>query len=538
MKTRTILPILGVVLSVSCVNNKVGIEPIEPINAPFEMVQPTRPEFPDQSFNIVDYEAVADSVTLNTDAFARAINACSETGGGKVIVPSGIWLTGPIELKSNINLYLQEGAEIRFTTGKKNYFLKPANRPKGFIPEYHPEYLSPEQTPIPLISAYDCSNIAITGKGTINGQGMGWWPLQPRWWSRSKDELGQELYEKAYEGLELGQRYTRPFTIEPTRCHNVLIEGITVVNGPFHMVHPLMCENVIIRGLKILASAPTSGKDTPNTDGINPESCKNVLIEHCKVYTGDDSFAIKSGKNEVGRRRGKPCENVVIRHCQGRRIAIGSEMSGGVRNVFVDDCTLSGGNNSVIHIKTQRGRGGVVENIWMQNIKAGPVQKYVIKLDMEYYAQGGLPETISERTPKFQNLHFKNIKNKNGKKISAVAILVNGLSEMPIENISFDSISISSKKGIVCRNVRGIEFRDMEINPLEGPVMQLDNCQDVMVSEFSSPKELKPFMTIEGKQSKNIRLDQSLSKYKNDIIFENGSDEKALEYISSTEHLK
>lgn len=498
--------------------NQTVKEPIETINAPFEMPQLTRPEFPDRTFDISDYGAVGDSITLNTEAFSRTINACYKAGGGMVIVPAGIWLTGPIELLSNVNLHLEKSAEIRFIINKQHYFPDSTSRANGDL-----------SNPLPLIYANNCTNIAITGSGTLNGQGIGWWPFHPQFWSSHKEYYAKEVLNKAWEGLPEGSRTGRPSMIHPENCKNVLLEGISVIDGPNWMIHPLLCENVIIRRVKVMADSKTPNPDTPNTDGINPESCKNVLIEHCYLNTGDDSFAIKSGKNEEGRRRGIPCENVVIRHCEAKRLAIGSEMSGGVRNIFVDDCVLTGGGSSIIHIKTQRGRGGIVENVWMHNIMAGEVKGWVIRINMKYYSEGGVPEPVSERTPKFRNFHFKNIQKKDTN--GAIAILVRGISEMPIEGVSFENISLASKGGVVCSNAHGIEFRNIYLNLQEGPVTKLKDCRDVIFTGLDFPRGIKPLMIIEGEQSANIRMDKELSQYKNDIVLKNGANENALEYI-------
>lgn len=438
-------------------------ESLAPLNTPFEMPQLQHPTFPNHSVSIVKFGAINDGKTLNTNSIQLAINACAQAGGGRVIVPSGKWLTTPLELKSNVELHLEENSEVIFTDEKKYYFVESVDsQVKPGRQNYAPE-LRDAAHPKSPISATDCQNIAITGPGKLDGQGLGWWPLLPQFWQNTQKQYPKSVYDHAWEGLDPQKKYERPQMLQSYRCRNLLLEGFTIVNSPFWTINPIACENVIVRNLRVRASGAKPNTWSPNTDGINPESCKNVLIENCDVDTGDDSIAIKSGLDEAGRQRGLPCENIVIRNCRVRRIAIGSEMSGGVRNVFIRDCEMSDEPISAwIHIKTRRGRGGVVENIWVENLSGGPCSSAVINLDMEYWTNY-VPapfEPVSERTPQFRNFHFKNITS-NHPTQKARAIFINGLPEMPMESITFENIQISSQEGMLCNNARNIVWKNV-----------------------------------------------------------------------------
>jgi polygalacturonase len=276
----------------------------------------------------------------------------------------------------------------------------------------------------------------------------------------------------------------------PLFCKNLLLEDVTFCNSPFWTVNPVGCENVIIRNIKVKAKASAEHPDSPNTDGINPESCKNVLIENCQIDTGDDSFAIKSGMDEEGRKRGMPSENIVIRNCFGRRVAVGSEMSGGVRNVYIHDCVFSDDEHYQLHIKTRRGRGGIVENVWMENLTLKTPSVQIIRVDMEYWTHK-VPapvEPLSERTPKFRNLHFKNITALAS--TSDSAIFINGLAEMPIENLTFENIRINSKTGIYCRNANNISFKKIELKSVQSPAAVIKNSEGIVFEKVKLPRKV------------------------------------------------
>jgi polygalacturonase len=527
-----LLPLLFMLSTISCAEiKKPEYEEIAAIVAPFEMPQLERPVFPDKSFNIRDYGAVGDGETLNMTAFADAINACAQSGGGKVVVPEGVWFTIPIELKSNVNLHLEEGSVVLFTSEKKWFFPDSISRARGDL-----------TSPISPIHARNAENIAITGKGTLDGNGIGWWPLQVAWWNNHKKYHSQEFYDKVWEGIntdisntsevtahmELQAYYggvrpvaIRPNMLKPVNCRNILLEGFTIQNSPMWTINPVMCENLIIRRLTIRSFTGYENPHTPNTDGIVPESSKNVLIEYCDINTGDDSYAIKSGIDEAGRKRGIPSENIVIRHNKNKRISVGSEMSGGIRNVYIHDCEVIGGMNRVLHIKTRRGRGGVVENIWFENIHSDSVRENAIFLNMLYGENVGdgpydptTLEEVSERTPVFRNIHFKNISCNYAD--SPIAIF--GLQEMPPQSISFENIEITSKRGIICNYAKDIIFTNVKVNNENGPAVSILESSGISFHHFKATQGVNPFLEVSGEGVKNIRFYDDFTKYADRLV--------------------
>jgi len=473
-------------------------------DVPFKMLQIKPPVFPDRTVDIRDYGAVGNGKTLNTRSFADAIAACARAGGGRILVPAGTWLTGPIHLKSNINLHIEKDAEIRFSTNFKDYLPVVFTRYEG-IECYNYS---------PPIYAKDCNNVAVTGPGKLDGQGRVWWLASNR------QTAPKILNQLAYQAVPVKNRifgsksrFLRPSFIQFVNCKNVLIEGLTVGSGPMWTIHPLYCENVIVRNVTLV----TRGH---NNDGIDPDSCRNVLIEHCNFDTSDDAIAIKSGRDADGRRVGRPCENIIIRHCRfglGKNcdgvISIGSEMSGDVRNVFIYDCSFDRTDRGV-RIKSRRGRGGVVENIWIQNITLGRVKSDALLLTT-FYESGYAPPT--KTPPTFRNIHIKNLICRHTKQ----AIRITGLSEKPIEKVTLEDISISAEKGFACTNAEGIKLINVNISPEEGPVMQIKNSQDVIIQNSSCVKGTGTFLKLEGEKTKNIRLvDNNLSNARKDIVLD------------------
>lgn len=463
-------------------------EPIEPIHAPFLMPELARPTFPDHAINIRDCGAVEGGTTKNTEAFAKAIETCAKQSGGEVLVPAGKWLTGPIHLKSNINLHLADGAEVMFSDQFEDYLPLVLVRAGGVeIYNYSP-----------LIYARDCENIAITGPGKLNGNGKAWWAWQ-------KKET-KEFFEMGARGVPVEKRVfgtpesaIRPSFVSFIHCKNVLLEGFTIGSGPNWTIHPVYCENLIIRHVNV----DTHG---PNNDGIDPDSCRNVLIEHCTFRTGDDCVVLKSGYNEDGWRVGKPTENVVMRHCSSSEghggLVVGSEMSGDVRNVYMHDCQFEGTDRAV-RIKSQRGRGGVVEKIWAENLKVKNMQHEVVILNMDYGSDTKQP--MNQKPPVFRDMIFKNISGDG----APTAILITGLEDSPIENIRFESVTINSTKGVVCSNVKVLTFKDIKVTPTQGAVFNLTNASQVTIEHATVPKGSSAFLKLAGQGSSGIRIEGS-----------------------------
>lgn len=344
------------------------------------------PEFPARTFSITDFGAAGDGVTDCTALFGRAIAACHDAGGGRVVVPAGRFLTGPIRLRSNVNLHVEEDAAVLFST-------EPSAYPRVFTRWEGVELMSYS----PLVYAFEERNIAITGAGVLDGQAeeTNWWPWKGAWkthpeWADVPNQLADRdrLFRMAEEGVPVSQRvfgaghYLRPQFIQPYRCTNVLIEGVSIRRSPMWQVHPVLCRNVTIRGLDIVSHGP-------NNDGCNPESCQDVLIEDCSFDTGDDCIAIKSGRNRDGRRLGVPSENIVIRGCRMKDghggVTIGSEISGGVHDVYTEDCVMDSPNlDRALRLKTNAMRGGVIERIRMRDVRVGQVSDAVVHIDFHY----------------------------------------------------------------------------------------------------------------------------------------------------------
>jgi polygalacturonase len=459
-----------------------------PANLPFKMTWPKTPAFPNHDFSLLDYDGVPDGRTLNTRAFARAIEACAKAGGGRVIVPQGRWLTGAIHLKSHVNLNLQAGATVLFSTNPDDYLPAVWVRWAGF------ECMNYS----PLIYARDCENVAITGRGMLDGQGSRWW-----YWARRQTENAERLYKMTIENVPVEMRVfakpedsMRPQFFQPINCTNVLLEGVTIVSGPFWTVQFVYCDGVVARDLTIR----TSGS---NNDGINADSCRNVLIEDCDLTTGDDCVCLKSGLNEEGRRIGRPTENVVVRRCVTHAghggFVIGSDMSGGVRNVLVYNCDFLGTAIGV-RIKSARGRGGVVENIWCRDVHMHNIPGEAIKLETSYKAWFGSDKGIA---PTFRNITFENIKVN----VAGTGISIDGLPEQAIENLTFRNLDIVARRGLRCSNTRNLTFENVFLDPYEVPeVMSFTNTRDVLIKNCHAAEGVETFVVAKGAETAGIRL--------------------------------
>lgn len=421
------------------------------------------PEFPDNNFSIMDYGAVADGETDNTQAIKDAIKACVDAGGGKVIIPSGKFLTGPIHLKSNVNLHLEKGAEVLFTKDKKAY-----------LPVVRTSYEGVElMNYSPLIYAYQQKNIAVTGSGTFNGQADNgnWWP-----WSgaeryghkkgdpHQRDSVNLPRLRKMNENATpveeriFGEgHHLRPTFFEPFDCENVLIQGVTFTNAPFWVMHPIKCNNVTVDGV-------TVNSHGPNNDGCDPEYSKNVHITNCVFNTGDDCIAIKSGRNDEGRRVNIPSENIVVENCIMKDghggVVMGSEISAGVRNVYVRNCKMDSPNlDRAIRIKTNTLRGGFVENVFVKNIEVGQVKEAFLKINT-YYAIYDNQE--GEHIPTIKNIHIEDVTVENGGKYG---ILIQGREESPVENVTFKNVTIKkAKMPMFIENSEPIQFTNTTIS--------------------------------------------------------------------------
>lgn len=427
---------------------------------PFDFPDLKPPVFRDQTYDIRDYGAQSgDTTVLNTDAIKNAIKDCSQKGGGKVVVPSGVWNTGPVHLKSNVNLHLEEGAELRFSQKLKDYLpVVLIQRGGYFCYNYSPP-----------IYAKDCKNIAITGSGILNGQGQAWWP-----WKQRQPGM-QELFEMGKQRVPIKERIfgteedgVRPPFIQFIECKNIFLQGITVKDGPSWNVHPVFCENLIIREIDV------DSPHGPNNDGINPDGCKNVLIEDCFIDAGDDALTMKSGRDEEAWDIGRPLENVVIRRCEVKRgnggFVIGSEMSAGVNNILVENCHFNGTDRG-LRFKSRIGRGGVVENIWICNITMENIRLQAIRFNLGYDAEPIERDmnyqdshTKLNHAPIFRSFNIENVSCENAE----TAIELNGLPGNYLKGLRFKNISINAETGLVSNNVNDLEWDNIDIHSLTG----------------------------------------------------------------------
>ena len=498
MKKLICLLLLGVTLTVSaqkhtCEQGKGCANCENPYkrftkDLPFQMPEVKAPQFPDFSVSLKDFGAKGDGIALNTEAFAKAIDALSSKGGGKLVVPAGVWHTGPIVLKSNINLHLEMGAVILFAADESLYPLVKTSF----------EGLDTRRCQSPL-SANGCENIAITGKGVIDGNGQYWRPVKKskmtdgQWKEvlsrpggvavRSDYWVPSQGYADAEKNADMNvvkasseaewnnyKRFLRPVMISLVNCKNVLLQGVIFQNSPAWNIHPLMCENIILDN--VLARNPAYAQ---NGDALDLESCKNALIVNSKFDAGDDGICIKSGKDADGRRRGIPCENVVVDGCTvfagHGGFVVGSEMSGGVKNILVKSCQFLG-TDVGLRFKSTRGRGGIVENIFIRDISMTDIKTDAITFNMYYggksvaemLAGGDNPDNttkmpVNEETPVFRNIDIQNIVC-NG---AGRAMEFNGLPEMPIRNINLKNIVIKAKKDAVCTNYENVTKENVNI---------------------------------------------------------------------------
>ncbi|HOK29889.1 MAG TPA: glycoside hydrolase family 28 protein [bacterium] len=442
-------------------------------------------------FNVKDFGATGDGINKDTDAFKKAISECQKNGGGTLYIPAGIYLTGPIHLKSNITLYIENGAVLKFSQDIDDY------------PTVYTRWEGEEaEVYSPLIYGEDIENIAVTGFGTIDGQGMLWWNLL------RKKEL----------------RYPRPRGISFYRSRNITIDGIRIINSPSWTVNPIECENITVNNIKI-----QNPYDSPNTDGINPESCRGVRISNCYIDVGDDCVTLKSGTEDCRERI--PCENITVTNCimaHGHGgVVIGSEMSGGVRNVVISNCIFEGTDRG-IRIKTRRGRGGIVEDIRVSNI----VMKNVIcpfAFYMYYNCGKGGQEKrvwdksaypVDETTPVVRRIYVSDVTVRQAR---AAAGFLYGLTEMPIEDVVFSNVVIDmadnpepeipamisflepmAKRGFILNTVKNARFLNVSVNRQDGTAFEFENCENIELYRCSSDGEKDYSKFISKKNVKGI----------------------------------
>jgi len=498
----------------------------------FEMPRVQEPVIPANSVSITDFGAKSGGQELCTQAICDAINAVSKKGGGKVIFPRGMWLTGPIILKSNIELYTESGALVVFSTDKSLYPLVETNF-EGFNTF---RCMSP-------INGLNLENIALTGNGIFDGSGEAWRAvkkekLTENQWKKLVDsggvvsENGKTWYpsqqfrdgEKQAEmnvprnlktkaEFENIRDFLRPVMVSLISCKKVLIDGPTFQNSPAWCLHPLMCENFTIRN-----TAVRNPWYSQNGDGIDIESCKNSIIHDCTFDVGDDGICIKSGKDKEGRDRKMPNENLIVKNCivfHGHGgVTVGSEMSGGVKNLHVSNCTFIG-TDVGLRFKSNRGRGGVVENIYISNVEMMNIPTQAISFNLYYSGRsasedleagtGGQPPVllpVTEETPQFKNIFIRDVNCKG----AMTGIFLQGLPEMNLENVQLENIKMEADYGLICSDATGVKIKNLTLITKKSPVVDFKDSKDVVIEDLNTQSANFPVIKVAGSMTKNIVL--------------------------------
>ncbi|WP_320018226.1 glycoside hydrolase family 28 protein [Labilibaculum manganireducens] len=492
-------------------------------NLPFNMPFVYAPQFPDREINITSFGGIGNGQFKNTVAFKNAIDDLAEKGGGTLLVPQGIWLTGPIELKSNINLRLEKGALIQFSRDFNDYPLV----------ETSFEGLDTRRCQSP-VSGKNLKNIAITGQGCIDGSGDAWRPVKKQkvteslwkkitakggaykrsdyWFPSEKSLKGDGVSNmnvprnlKTEEEWQSIKDFLRPVMISLIECENVLLQGVSFSNSPSWNIHPLQCKNIIIDDITV-----RNPSFAQNGDGLDLESCENTIIVNSKFDVGDDGICIKSGKDEDGRKRGIPTENVIVDNCfvyKGHGgFVVGSEMSGGVKNIKVSNCSFLG-TDVGLRFKSRRGRGGVVENIYVSNISMQNIVTDALSFNLYYGGNSPSAELIGDKksdveainipavnveTPSFRNLYFKDIVSVNSRR----AMFFNGLPEMKISGIQIENVYMSAQLGGKFCEAENISLKNVSISPLSGPAVTVENVSNIEFDNVSYPDSLKTGLEI------------------------------------------
>ena len=498
----------------------------------YELPKVLVPVFKKDTFNILSYGAKSDGVQLNSPAINKAIDDCSAKGGGTVLIPDGFWLSGPIVLKSNVNLHISKGALLQFSDNYDDYPVVKTSW----------EGLDAVRCQSP-ISATNVTNIAITGGGIVDGAGQVWrsvkkdkltdgqWKKlvasggvldkdQRIWYPTEKSFLGNNT--KGAGNIAAGYNesnvaefkdFLRPNMVRFTNCKKILLDGVTFQNSPAWNIHPMLCEHITLTNLTV-----RNPWYAQNGDGVDLESCRFGMIDNCTFDVGDDGICIKSGRDEEGRKRGVPTENIIVQnstvfHGHGGFV-IGSEMSGGVKNIFITNCNFLG-TDVGLRFKTARGRGGVVENIFVSDINMTNIPGEAILFDMYYMAKDPVPqpgeknelpvmksEPVNDGTPQFQNFHIRNVVCKGAE----TGIMVRGLPEMSIKNINIENAVLQSNKGFVCIEGENINLKNVSFFTKDKTVMQIQNSSKVTMDgiKYSEGRDL--LLNVTGDRSKSIKL--------------------------------
>jgi DNA sulfur modification protein DndE len=497
------------------------------------------PEFRKDTVTITKFGAVPDGLTKST-AIQQAIDACSKAGGGVVLVPRGHWLTAGIEMRNNVNLHLAKGALVQFSDQHNDYHLIKTSW----------EGVDAVRNQA-LIYGENLENIAVTGQGVFDGAGNTWRAVKKSkltetewkrlvaaggvvndkkdtWYPSASSLKGSTIPEAFYirpgkqevKDFEDIKDFLRPDMIVLARCKRILLEGVIFQNSPAWTIHPLMSEDITVRNVQALN--PEYGQ---NTDGIDLESCKNGILEGSTFDVGDDGICIKSGRDEQGRKRGMPTENFIIRNCKVYHahggFVIGSEMSGGARNIYASNLTFMG-TDIGLRFKAARGRGGVVENIFIDNVDMKDIVAQAIIFDLYYMAKDPVAlvgestappiikaEPLNEGTPTFRHIEIKNV-TCNG---AETAIMVRGLPEMPVKDISIENAVLQSTKPMLCIEAENIRLKNVTLLSKETkPVLEIQNSQNISFDNLHFTPGADLLMRITGDRTKNIKLTNTDTK--------------------------
>ena len=421
---------LCVLVLLACAPSSKGHYRTVEVDAPFPMEPVREFVFPDKEFLITDYGAVAGGEADNTQAIADAIAACHRAGGGRVVVPEGEWLTGPVHFRSNVNLHLAEGAVLCFT-----------DNPDDYLPAVMTSWEGLEcYNYSPLLYAYECENVAITGSGTLSPRMDTW----RQWFKRPQAHLDalKQLYTMASTDvaverrqMAVGENHLRPHLIHFNRCKNVLLDGFKIRQSPFWTIHLYLCDGGIARNLDVSAHGH-------NNDGIDLEMSRNILVEDCLFDQGDDAVVIKAGRNRDAWRLNTPCENIVVRRCTITKghtlLGIGSEISGGIRNVYMHDCIAPNTVHRLFFVKTNHRRGAFIENIYMKNVKVGGALS-VLEVDADVlYQWRTLVPTYEKRITRIAGLYLDNIQCDAVKRIYDLK----GDERLPVRDVEIKNVRV------------------------------------------------------------------------------------------------
>lgn len=440
--SRFMLPLLLLTLAYACTSSPATNDRWAQVPEILKRIVP--PVFPDKVYDITAYGAQSDTAFDSRQAILKAIDECNRNGGGTVLIPAGSYFSkGAVVLKSNVNLHLAEGAKLVFSTTASDYLPLVLTKWEGTECFNY----------TPFIYAYQCSNVALTGKGSIDGRGS----VTFNGWRKLQDPAVDRLRQMSIDNVPVHERvfgeghYLRPCMIQFYGCKNVLVEGVSIYDSPFWIIHPVFCDNVTVRNVYI-------DSNNLNNDGCDPESSTNVLIENVSFNVGDDGIAIKSGRDQDGWRIGQPTENVIIRNCHFARwaITIGSEMSGGVRNIFIEDCRIDSCRNG-IYFKSNLDRGGYFENLNMRRIHADVCLWGVVNFRTNYHGyRGGNHPTL------FRDICIEDV---TCNRVDSVALMANGLPEAKLYNITLRNIDVKkAPKAIQMQNVVNLTLDNVKVN--------------------------------------------------------------------------